>query len=99
MKTRLAIAYFTLCFMLFGTLESLAYLDPSTSTYVIQIVAGGLIAAGTAIGIFFHKFKKAVAGKKDTRSASKTGYRGEMEEGKTLTAEDILAMAGEEKEK
>lgn len=98
MKTRLSIAYFTLCFMLFGTLESLAYLDPSTSTYVIQIVAGGLIAAGTAIGIFFHKFKKAVAGKKDMGPANKARYRDGMEEGKTLTAEDILAMAEEKKE-
>lgn len=98
MKMRLSIAYFSLCFVLFATMESSAYLDPSTSTYVIQIVAGGLIAAGTAVGIFFHKFKKTVASKKDMHPVAKAGYRSDMEEGKTLTAEDILAMA-DEKEK
>lgn len=97
-KKGLGVVYFTLCFMLFGTLESLAYLDPSTSTYLIQIVAGGLIAAGTAIGIFFHKFKKTVTGKRGTRPANKTAYGKDMAEGKTLSAEDILAMA-EKKEK
>lgn len=99
MKISLRITYFVLCFVLFGTIESLAYLDPSTSTYVIQIVAGGLIAAGTAVGIFFHKFKKTVTGKKDKQPAIDTGDRKAMEEGKTLTAEDILAMAEEKKEK
>ncbi|MDF2859331.1 MAG: hypothetical protein K0Q87_5182 [Neobacillus sp.] len=93
MKRRLAITYFTLCFMLFGTIESLAYLDPSTSTYVIQIVAGGLIAGGTAIGIFFHKFKKTVVGKKDTHSVNNAESRQDIGAGKTLTAEDILAMS------
>jgi len=98
MKKSLGVAYFAFCLILFGTVESQAYLDPSTSTYVIQIVAGGLIAAGTAVGIFFHKFKKTVTGKKDKQPAIDTGDRKAMEEGKTLTAEDILAMAEEKKD-
>jgi hypothetical protein len=99
MKKGLGVVYFAVSLILLGTVESQAYLDPSTSTYVIQIVAGGLIAAGTAVGIFFHKFKKTVIGKKDKQPVKDIGDRKAMEEGKTLTAEDILAMAEEKKEK
>ncbi|MBN7774040.1 hypothetical protein [Clostridium aminobutyricum] len=96
MKKGLIVTYFVLCFILFGTVESFAYLDPSTSTYIIQLIAGGLIAAGTAIGIYWHKFKKAVTGKKVQSNPPKAESRlDSMEEGKTLTAEDILKMAEE----
>lgn len=37
-----------------------AYLDPSTMTYLIQIIAGVLIAAGAAAGVVWHKLKRAV---------------------------------------
>lgn len=93
MKMRIATAYYTLCFVMFGTLESLAYLDPSTSTYVIQIVAGGLIAGATAIGIFSHKLKKSISGKKNKQPASRAENIHSTGDGKTLTAEDILAMS------
>lgn len=99
MKKSLTIAYFVFGFMLFATVESFAYLDPSTSTYIIQIVAGGIIAAGTAVGIYFHKLKKAVAGKKDTRPANTRENNQNIGEGKTLTAEDILSMASKKEEK
>ncbi|MBE6035701.1 MAG: hypothetical protein E7222_13540 [Clostridiales bacterium] len=95
MKRGLIITYFILCFMLFGTVESLAYLDPSTSTYVIQIIAGGLIAAGTAIGIYWHKIKKIVTGKRNTKKVCKVENEISVT-GKTLTAEDILAMSEKE---
>lgn len=98
MRKGLVITYFVLCFMLFGTVESLAYLDPSTTTYVIQIVAGGLIAAGTAIGIYWHKIKKAVTGKKSDTRINKSENNQTAAEGKTLTAEEILAMAEDKKE-
>ena len=34
-----------------------AYLDPASMTYVIQIVAGAVIAGGVAIGIYWRKMK------------------------------------------
>lgn len=99
MKKSLTIVYYVFGFILFGTIESFAYLDPSTSTYVIQIVAGGVIAAGTAVGIYFHKIKKAVTGNKGAHPSQKAGNKQNVGEGKTLTAEDILAMAEKKEEK
>ena len=50
--------FFTLFFIVFSN-HAHAYIDPSTVTYVIQGVAGVLIAIGAAITIFRHKIKAA----------------------------------------
>ena len=54
--------YFFSCFFSFFTVYAHAYIDPSAVTYVIQAVAGVLIALGAALTIFRHKifafFKK-----------------------------------------
>ena len=42
-----------------------AYIDPATTSYLIQIGVGIVIALGTAIGIFRSKIKKALKGKKN----------------------------------
>lgn len=64
-KTMLKIfkfTYFFGCFWYLFTIPSQAYIDPSAVTYVIQAVAGVLIAIGAAFTIFRHKifafFKK-----------------------------------------
>lgn len=53
--------FFGCCFILFSNYAH-AYIDPSAVTYVIQAVAGVLIALGAAFTIFRHKifafFKK-----------------------------------------
>ena len=36
------------------------YIDPSVVTYLIQAVAGVVIAVGAAVGIYFSKAKKKV---------------------------------------
>ncbi len=36
----------------------LAYVDPATLTYVVQIVAGIFIAGGVAIGVYWRKIQK-----------------------------------------
>ena len=36
------------------------YIDPSVATYLIQAVAGVVIAVGAAVGIYFRKAKKKV---------------------------------------
>lgn len=53
-------SYLVISFLLFSTITSFAYLDGGALTYVIQIIAGGVIAGGTAITIFWHKLKKKV---------------------------------------
>ena len=52
------------CFMaamlLFGA-NVKAYIDPSVMTYVIQAVAGIVIAVGAAVGIYWRKAKKKIS--------------------------------------
>ena len=38
----------------------LLYIDPSVTTYLIQAIAGVVIAVGAGIAIYFHKVKKKV---------------------------------------
>ena len=45
--------------LLFGQ-NGQAYIDPSVMTYLIQAVAGVVIAVGAAVGIYFRKAKKKV---------------------------------------
>lgn len=56
-----------LIYLYFGVLAAIAfstnvsaYLDPSTTTYLVQIIAGVFIAAGATAGIVWHKLKRAV---------------------------------------
>ena len=63
--------YFASCFWYFFTIPAQAYIDPSAVTYIIQAVAGVLIALGAAFTIFRHKifafFKKS---KKNSETGS-----------------------------
>lgn len=48
----------TLCLMLVFSVSASAYLDPSVVTYIIQAVAGIVIAVGAAVGIYWRKARK-----------------------------------------
>ncbi len=50
----------TLTSMLLWSQTAEAYIDPSVATYVIQAVAGIIIAAGAVIGIYWRKAKKKI---------------------------------------
>lgn len=56
--------YFFSCFYAFFTIPVHAYIDPSAVTYIIQGVAGVLIALGAAFTIFRHKIFKLFKSKK-----------------------------------
>ena len=56
--------YFFSCFFTVFTMHAHAYIDPSAVTYIIQGVAGVLIALGAAFTIFRHKIFKLFKGKK-----------------------------------
>lgn len=61
---RLFIFGFTcVCGMLIFGQDVNAYIDPSVMTYVIQAVAGIVIAVGAVVGIYFRKAKKKVSDK------------------------------------
>lgn len=55
--------YVFVCAMLLFGVNARAYIDPSVMTYVIQAVAGVIIAVGAAAGIYFRKAKKKVQDK------------------------------------
>jgi hypothetical protein len=46
-----------ICMQLLFALNAAAYLDPSAMTYVIQAVAGVVIAGGAALVIYWRKIK------------------------------------------
>ncbi len=56
--------YFFSCFFTVFTMHAHAYIDPSAVTYIIQGVAGVLIALGAAFTIFRHKIFQFFKGKK-----------------------------------
>lgn len=60
----LSFFYFFNCFYALFTMPVHAYIDPSAVTYIIQGVAGVLIALGAAFTIFRHKIFKLFKGKK-----------------------------------
>ena len=57
--------YFSSCFFVVMTMHAHAYIDPSAVTYIIQAVAGVLIALGAVFTIFRHKIVKFLKGKKN----------------------------------
>ncbi len=52
--------YVSICCMLLFGANGQAYIDPSVMTYVIQAVAGIVIAAGAVIGIYWRKAKRKI---------------------------------------
>ena len=47
-------------FSMMSEIVSYAYIDPSVTTYAIQMVAGVVIAVGAVTGIYWRKAKKKV---------------------------------------
>ena len=48
---------FCAAMLLFGA-NGQAYIDPSVMTYMIQVIAGIVIAVGAAVGFYFRRAKK-----------------------------------------
>lgn len=72
----LSFIYFFSCFYTLFTMPVYAYIDPSAVTYVIQAVAGVLIALGAGLTIFRHKIFSAFKGKKkDDAPAEKIEFK------------------------
>ena len=65
MKKILAFLVFFLLAMLMCMSTALAYIDPSAMTYIIQIIAGVVIAAGAALGFYWRRIKRAVSKRKN----------------------------------
>lgn len=63
MKNFVLAGFVALCSMLMFGLNANAYIDPSVMTYLIQVIAGIVIAVGAVVGIYFRKAKKKVSEK------------------------------------
>ena len=63
MKKIFAVTALAVCSMLMFGLNANAYIDPSVMTYLIQVIAGIVIAVGAVVGIYFRKAKKKVSEK------------------------------------
>lgn len=61
MKNLLKLTYFFILAMLMFSVTAFAYIDPSSMTYIIQLVVGIVIAASAAAGFYFRRAKRAVA--------------------------------------
>ena len=77
MKAAGGVFIFTVAMLFFG-LNGSAYIDPSVMTYVIQAVAGVIIAIGAVVVIYWRKAKKKVQ--------DKLG----VEETKEMESDDII---------
>ncbi len=51
------IAYFMLTMLMLST-TAFAYIDPAATSYVVQIVAGVVIAFGVTIGVFWKRVRQ-----------------------------------------
>ena len=79
-------------FMLSGAvmlfpMQAEAYVDPATTSYVVQIVAGIVIACGTGIGIFWNRMRRKM--KKKNEGEPEASPERETTGG-VMTAADLL---------
>lgn len=68
------------------------YIDPATTSFIIQIGAGIIIAAGTFIGIFWSKIKRLFKKKKNETPAIDVSEVNSLHsnEKDVITADDLL---------
>lgn len=60
MKRIFAVLYFSTCFLFVFSSTAFAYIDPSVTTYAVQVVAGVAVAIGAVVGIYWRRAKKKV---------------------------------------
>lgn len=78
-----------------------AYIDPSSMTYLIQIIAGVAIAAVAGIGFYWKRIKRHFRSKRDAKlenEAAASGPVPDMGEGETITADMLRAQAASEQD-
>ncbi|MBR1739856.1 MAG: hypothetical protein IJ737_06150 [Ruminococcus sp.] len=91
MKKLFRFAFYFVCISSMLTQTAYAYLDPATTTYIWQAVCGIVIAIGTAVGIYWHKIKKAFKKNKEEPEKLNLADENDTNSGKTvITAADLL---------
>ena len=96
MKTKklLRFAFYSLGSAVVLTGSCFAYIDPATTSLIIQIIAGVVIACGTALGIFWSRIKRKFKKKNGEESAEEIAnikHEGDSDEKVIITADDLLS--------
>lgn len=71
---------------------SAMYIDPATTSYIIQIAAGIIIALATVIGIFWSKIKRLFKKKEAEIEAIDADEINSLKDGEkdVITADDLM---------
>lgn len=79
--------------MLFTVKPVSGYIDPASTSYIIQIAAGVVIAIGTVIGVYRNKIKRFFKSKfgKEKEETLPAAERTVTKEKENITAEDLLS--------
>lgn len=65
----LVLAFFVCLFSLFGSFSpAAAYIDPATTSYVLELVVGAVVVGGAALGYYWRKIKNKVNKKADANT-------------------------------
>lgn len=61
-----ALLFFVTAFALFGTFSpASAYIDPATTSYLLELIIGIVVVGGAAFGYYWRKIKNKVSKKDD----------------------------------
>lgn len=57
----ISLVLFVCCFALFGSFSpASAYIDPATTSYVLELIVGAVVVGGAALGYYWRKIKNKV---------------------------------------
>jgi len=96
-KRAFLFSYWVVAFSLFCTGSAYAYIDPATTTYIIQIAAAIVITLGVSLSIFLYKFQMILTSIKVNLHALQRRFRKKQESGET-NADSSSLSASEETE-
>lgn len=86
------LAFYLICASAFMEINAAAYIDPATTSYVIQIVAGIVIACGTGIGILWSKIRRKISKKNGEEAPKPANLKTDADgQGTVVTADDLLS--------
>ena len=103
-KKILRFAFYSIGAAVILTQSCFAYIDPATTSLIIQIIAGVIIGCGTAVGIFWNRIKRRLKKKKgEPEEIVNAKKEGDNEEKTVITADELLAededdISGDEKD-
>ena len=70
MKSLIVFLYFFVGILLAGMRTAHAYIDPSSMTYIIQIIAGAAIAIGAGVGFYWKRIARWFRSRREQSSSS-----------------------------